>query len=304
MTTPRSTDHNSDAPHGTRWRLGSAGFEFTSDCAALTRRVADLMRIWSQLQLPTAPTGATTIHPISATAWEDGWIFRGKSGVASLCPDGDAVLRAVETEAVHAIVENTVDFLTIHGALVSQGGAGLLLVGASQAGKSTLAYAVAAHGLHLHGDDVAMLFPPEGGHGTTAMAVPRRISLRTESQAHLARQLWDDALRAKSACITAEDLLFRPDQTGGPDAVRLSAVWILEAEAQNGPVCEPAPLSPPEALLRLATYTNVARFDNMGAALGRLGPLLREVPVFSSRRRPLAEMVSAAKQMLARVSAS
>lgn len=281
------------------WRLGGVAFEFACDCAGLTDRVQALMEPWNSVQLPSDAGGPLPRYRMRARACDGGWEFQGcQTDAGARVPDAEALLHAVEMDAVHAIVQDTRAFLSIHGALVSRGGAGLLMVGASWSGKSTFASALAAEGWHLHGDDVALLFLGPGGAGATAVAVPRRISLRPDSRAVLGSAFWNEAHAGPSSCSGRDGVLFRlqpPPTAGAP----VGAILMLDAApADAAPAAPPSPATPAEALVKLATYTNVARFQDLGAAIARLGPLLKDVPVYQIQRRLLSDMVSLAHQIL------
>jgi hypothetical protein len=82
--------------------------------------------------------------------------------------------RTLHHELVQAIMRRAPDLYYVHAAVVEVGGAGVLLPGLSQAGKSTLALALVLAGARFLSDEL-LAFEPES---RTAQAFPRAIKIR------------------------------------------------------------------------------------------------------------------------------
>ncbi len=122
-------------------------------------------------------------------------------------------------------------FQTVHGALVYSPLGALLLSGCSGAGKTTLSLALAARGLAVGGDDMAML------EKATGLLQPHPRCFHIDGQtaellAGLNLKLPADALRDQF--VTPRDL-----GVTGPPPVRIRYVFLLEPERIALPRIEP-----------------------------------------------------------------
>ncbi len=120
----------------------------------------------------------------------------------------------------------------LHGSSVSLGGQAVLFLGASGAGKSTMAAAMIAAGAELVTDDAAPLVVGADG---TILVVPSQTNLRLHE--HSAQVLGEVELGPAMADWSAKRLLDprRNDLATASMPVPLVAVMALEASDDDGP---------------------------------------------------------------------
>lgn len=229
------------------------------------------------------------------------WEIRSPAGAEPLLKDTpEQALMAVEFLAVQALLEHPLCPLSLHSALVAKNGKGIVILGPSEAGKSTLACALWQRGWSLLGDDVTLIDVEQG----TACPSPRRVSLRTPSRALLGEELWTRVLTTPSCLQTGEGCVFHPHEIDGreqPHTSRLGAIIFL---ARRGVTMDPATLQrldPAHALLALLPYSNVVRMHDPGEALRRIRPLAVAAPAYDLGRGPLAAMIESIERMFAGV---
>lgn len=209
-------------------------------------------------------------------------------------------LMTVEYLSVQALVTHERGPVTVHGALVARGNRGALLLGPSEAGKSTLACALWQHGYALLSDDTALVDTRQGQAGPA----PRRVALRAGSRGLLGEALLRRVSATPSYDPTSEGWLFHPSEVDGrrPASVRLSAaVFLARRGARPGPA-ELARLEPAHALLSLLPYSNLASRVDMGCALNQLRPLASSMPAYDLGRGPLDLMAQQIDRILGETS--
>ena len=225
--------------------------------------------------------------PGGSDAWE---VSSDRDPEPLLRPDLSRALVTVEYLSVQALVTHERGPISFHGALVARGDRGALLLGPSEAGKSTLACALWQRGYALLSDDTALVDTCSGQAGPA----PRRVALRAPSRALLGEGLLRRVRATPSYDPTAEGWLFHPCEVDGRPrsaTVRLStAVFLARRGARAGPA-ELARMEPAHALLSLLPYSNLASRVDMGSALKHLRPLASSLPVYDLGRGPLDAMV-------------
>lgn len=170
--------------------------------------------------------------------------------------------------------------LPLHGAAVTVGGRGIVLLGPKHAGKSTLAAALAAGGARLVADDMAAV---DGG------AAPRLLP-----GAPLLR-LWHDAadhLRAAGLGGvpiqgTKQTLADLPPERVEPRPAPLDALYLLGAPlpADGAPVVR-APLAPRDAVVALLAHAKLGPLLHgplAAAHLARAAAVAERVPAYALR---------------------
>lgn len=272
-----------------RWGQEPLHFEVTSSDRAVLERMALVTRPWRT----SAARAVVCRWRVEAAG--DGWEARCEHCQRVLAgPSRDWGVRAVEFCTAQAYFESPAA-VAIHGALVTRGDRGLLIVGRSETGKSTLACSLWARGGQFLGDDVTLLDPA----GRLGWSAPRRVSLRFGSHGLLGHALWERILATPASETVEDGVLFHPDEVDGlprPPAVRLRAVALLDRRGQPaGP--EGARIEPAHALLALLPYTSLR--VEPGAGIRRLRPLADTVPVYDLGRAPLPAMTDAAERLLA-----
>lgn len=281
-----------------RWNQGNQPFELSTNDADVAQCVEQVLRYWVAPSLGGAATLPARRQQLIKTP--DGYLHGATHPeldnrlFTSLAP----AIRSVETDAGMGILSLHRHFTTVHGALLAQGSHGILIVGPSHAGKSTLSCALWAAGWQLLADDVTLLNP------ATATATPlmRRVSLRMPSRALLGDVFWQRMLSATTCDETSEGYVFHPDELEGQSRARvatLRAIVFLNRRnaAPVGSACI-APVIPSQALLSLAPYTNTIRHTNLGETIQHLAPLVNAVPTYDMGRGDLPAMVATLDTLL------
>lgn len=206
--------------------------------------------------------------------------------------DASHAVTCVEYAAVWRIVENCNHLLSFHSALLSKDGRGVAIVGASTAGKSTLATALWTRGWDFLCDDLTIAF------GNRAVAGPRRVSLREGSRDLVGENLWSDIEKTPAYRKTPVGCLFHPMQeaTESPP-VDLSAVIFLRRNGAPEGVVGPTLLNPARAAIALLPYTNLVRNLSFPEALAPVADMMSQVPGYDLPRAPLAEMVASVERL-------
>ncbi len=242
-----------------------------------------------------APDSAWAIEPQDQPGhWT---IIHQASGQQTQAASDASVVHELEFQAIRDLVALERGILTLHAALLCNGEQGMLIVGPSHAGKSTLATALWQKGWSLLGDDVCLLCPD----GLSLKPVRRRVSLRSGSRRLLPDKLWHRISATPSfQCTSDGGWLFHPDEVSAvkpPASCRLKAVLFLARRGVHTPPGEARRIQPAEALLALAPYSNVARFESMGESLRRLEGLVGATPCFDLGRTSLPGMVAAIERI-------
>jgi len=199
------------------------------------------------------------------------------------------LVQAVEYEASATLAQGAGPRVAFHGALVTRAGIAVLILGAPETGKSTLALALWQRGWTLKSDDLALV------EGDTALAWPgpRRVSVRHASRPLLGESLWRAIESCPSACAGAKGLLFHPDDVlPRPDRAppsRLAAILLLGRAAPDAPL---TPVVPAHALLVLPVYTQQSIELGLGLSLERMRALASNVPVYTQGRAALGAQVA------------
>lgn len=203
----------------------------------------------------------------------------------------------------------------IHGALLSKNGFGLMIVGASCTGKSTLSCALWQNGWDLRSDDFSFL------RDERAFPAARRVSLREGSRTLLGEALWKRIGDAPSSSSTGAGWLFHPHEVRTEktrrDCVRLDAIIFLgrpNRETSPNDISETALqlCNPARAAVSLLPYcTLLARPEDVegntapqhrvldwGKSLSRIAPLASRVPVYDLSRSALPAMVEAVETLV------
>lgn len=272
-----------------RWSAGSFPFELVSPHPEVLNRARVVFGPWlnGSNGADPAPRARFRIEQEDETGRR--WRVIRDGQEPSVSESLDLALAAVEYGAIARLHEPGSEVLAVHSALLSHGGAGILLVGPKESGKSTLACALWRSGWRLHSDDNALI-----EDGARARGIPRRVSLRRTSRHLLGPELWERILRLPGTTRTRFGLLFHPSEAApeddSPDVTVTAIAFLARRGANAGPGRIEA-LDAGRALLALAPYSN-HRERGIGAALEALQPLAHRVPAFDLGRGPLADMVA------------
>jgi len=208
-------------------------------------------------------------------------------------------LMAIEYQAIQTLIESVASPPALHSALVAKDGAGVLIIGRGEAGKSTLSCALWQRGWTLLSDDCCLIESDSGM--CTARPAPRRVSLRVPSRALLGDALWERIAATPSCDPTNEGLLFHPDEIDGrkrATSVRLAAAVFL---GRRDIALTPATLmriNPAQFLLALLPYSTLIHRLTPGEAMNRLNPVAATVPAYDLGRGNLTAMVERVEGLL------
>ncbi len=279
-----------------RWGQGPFAFELIAHDRALAERARAVFRPWLLTGGPER-TARFEIEPAANPGDGARWLVRSTL-LAEPTERGsvDEALRWVELKALETFVPATDHAIAVHGALTDLAGRGVLVVGATESGKSSLACGLWLEGAALLADDVALVELASD----IARPGPRRVALRHASRALWGDALWERIAGAPSAAPTDEGVCFHPDDLGSgtrPASTPLACVIFLR---RNGrPAGEPAALTriePAHAVLAWLPFLVFGARLDAGEAIRRVAPFAARVPAFDLERGPLAAMVAQARR--------
>ena len=228
---------------------------------------------------------------------EDGaWLVSGESKNSSMVPmlaeSREMAVLYVEQDALDWLLNNSTDTVTVHAALLAKNGKGIVIVGPSFAGKSTLATALWREGWSLMSDDLVFIDTV----ARIASPTPRRVSLRFESRELVGDSLWTEITDTPSCITTTKGLFFHPHEVSGRDKQRttlLSAIFFLaRRDTIMGPA-EVRSINAARGALSLLPYAFNVRALPFVEGLRHITPLLDKVPAFDLGRGDLHAMINA-----------
>jgi hypothetical protein len=225
------------------------------------------------------------------------------SAVPDESVDSDAVLDAYYGTALPLVLQTTHGLEVLHGSavLVPSHGCVVAFCGASQSGKSTAAYALAARG-YSHWADDAVAFRVDGTHSVTAIGLPFTVKLRDGASAYFRARGVDLGPGAGRLEIVG-DFEWRP--------FRFGAVFLLEPiDGERSAAIEVERLAPGQALHALLPSAYEDRFqpqarERRRQTLRAYLELVASVPVLTVRWsrdfERLAELLDEVERSLAEV---
>jgi hypothetical protein len=202
--------------------------QVSSPDANLLKGAATLLAPWlCDVQEVSTPSSlfrwcvapAEPIENLSSSGESSGrWRVRGRvNGIDQelVVADWKSALTVVEYSAAQVLVDYVASdegsartgLFAMHSALLCRDGFGVLVVGPSEAGKSTLSCALWQSGWSLRSDD--FVFIDSDG---VARPVPRRVSLRSGSRALLGEALWQRIGNTPSCAPHSGAQLFHPHE--------------------------------------------------------------------------------------------
>lgn len=283
------------------WNAASFSFELRSSDALLLKKAGTIFRPW-RLEQAAVPFRRWFVERVaqSATGARDDWKIQSNT-TPEVCYQRtvERALMFVEYQAVQTLVESPAAPLNLHSALVAKDGDGVLIIGPGEAGKSTLACALWQRGWSLLSDDGALL--DTGAQPCHARPVPRRVSLRFPSRAHLGDQLWERVLATSSCDQTVEGVLFHPDEIDGQErsvAPRLVAAIFLSRRGKRPSPAALERINPAQALLALLPYSSLIHRLSPREAISLLRPIAETVPAYDLGRGNLADMTEGIENLV------
>lgn len=253
----------------------------------------------SQLRLVFGPwLTEHNIDPLSCwnvNCSSDEWTVQSNDKVSVFKTLSDAV-RAVEFGAIVNCFESCLH-LTLHGALVSSRGRGVLIVGPGESGKSTLACALWQANYSFLCDDTTLI---DTKH-LRAYSTPRRVSVRHGSRTLLGDRLWSRIAATPSCDQRQKGVLFHThevDQQSHPCSTPLSLVIVLGRRSVSLDPGTSKRIEPTDALMALLPHSNLARQLGAGEAILGIGPIADAVPAYDLSRGSLAQMAECVEHLL------
>src|SRR5665647_1422851 len=277
-----------------RWMEQGFVFEIQSDDQQLLEMARRVFAVRSPVTTDVASRRWTAERANESEA--DLWIVSGVSETSSMVPaiseTREIALLHIEQDALDWLLNNALDTVAVHAALLANNGRGIAIVGPAFAGKSTLATALWRSGWSLMSDDLVFI----DTLSRVASPAPRRVSLRFESRDLVGDSAWSE-IKATPSCIeTSKGLFFHPHEVSGVGKVRttpLSAIFFLaRRNTVRGPA-EVCAINPAKAALSLIPYAFNVRTLPFVDGLRRITPLLEWIPAFDLGRGDLQSMVSA-----------
>lgn len=184
--------------------------------------------------------------------------------------------------------------LVLHGSVVTINGNGIVFLGHSGAGKSSMAAScLQMAGNLLVADDAAVIrFAKE-----TVIVEPGFPRLKVNNETALALNMASSELTRLEPAITEESALHLGERFCR-DAVPLKALYLLE-EGDREEELEPLPSA--AALIQLLQHTIPSRYGENGGSrqFHQLSTVLRSIPVFIFRRPKNLSRLHLAPQILA-----
>ena len=224
--TLESKDHlysTSPAPHTRYYRIGAVHLRFRSKIADICR---DYHHLYGHYQVRPAPSDALEVSVQARRSWRTLRTYYhisvdGEERFAVLSPV--AVLPHVEWAINTAVMRTLPRFYQIHAGVVSRDGAGLILPGQPQSGKSTLVAGLVQRGFKYLSDEFALIDPD-----TLKLApYPKAICIKQGSFEAVQRagvsfafdRLFSKGEKGKVRFV--DPCRIRPDVVSGPVPVRL-----------------------------------------------------------------------------------
>ena len=295
MATQSATRSRNIPRESVRWDFGQLTFEVCSNDPDLLARAAVLFRPWTFKHSGAShgvPSCFWQVEPVSGESSDTSeWEIRSPTSSKPLYRgSAEGVLAMLEHLAILAVRDRIEGWPDLHGALVSKNGKGVMILGAGEAGKSTLACALWQSGWSLLCDDLTLVEVVQ----CMAYPVPRRVSLRHASRPLFTESLLARILSTPSCSSASESTVFHPDEVDRQDrpaSARLEATMFL---GRNGSAQRPGLLhriNPANALLALLPYSSRTRHLDLGMALQLFKPLAEAIPAYDLLRGSLADMV-------------
>lgn len=194
---------------------------------------------------PAGPPADPGPEPVNAAveATREGFRVRVDGRGEQTATDALEAVGALNHELLHAVMLRAPELYYVHAAVVVHEGAGIVLAGESQAGKSTLTLAFVAAGAGFLSDEL-LAFDPRTGR---ARAFPRAIKIRDEC----VRYFPD----LEGEFVGSGERRFLPFGSFAADPVLASVAIdaiVLPRWGGEGSATELAPLTSGRALLALA----------------------------------------------------
>jgi hypothetical protein len=242
-----------------------------------------------------SPSRSWSVEPASGSGSDSGeWRLSGGSEsdvlIPVTVPTREAALLRIEYDALDFLVRTHRSSAAVHAALLSKEDRGVVIVGPSFAGKSTLATALWRAGWSLMSDDIVFMDASK----RSVSPAPRRVSLRFESRELIGEELWSEIAGTPSCIRTWKGLYFHPHEVSKRERRReapLSAIFFLARRDVSVAPAEAREINPAKAAVALIPYAINIRNLPFIESLRQISPLLSHAPAYDLGRGPLRAMV-------------
>jgi hypothetical protein len=296
----RSSETASDLVQDESQRLRWVEQGFVFEISSPDRKVLEMARSVFAVRSPGVSDITTRLWKIDRLnpnlSGTDTWLVSGTSESSSMLPvraeSRETAILHVEQDALEWLLHNFHDAIIVHAALLSKNGKGVVIVGPSFAGKSTLAIALWRNGWSLMCDDIVFI----DTFARAASPAPRRVSLRYESKDLVGESAWYEISNTPSCLATSKGLFFHPQEVSGIQKQRttpLSAIFFLARIDTVVGAAEVRPINPARGALALIPYAFNVRTLPFVEGLRRITPLVDEVSAYDLGRGDLQSMVDA-----------
>ncbi|MEO8577610.1 MAG: hypothetical protein ABI556_12950 [Gemmatimonadales bacterium] len=207
----------------------------------------------------------------------------------------ESALLFVENEVLDFLIAHSNESIAVHCALLAKEGRGIVIVGPSLAGKTTLAITLWRSGWTLMADDTAFLHPLV----LTASPAPRRVSARKESRVFVGDKLWNEMEQTPSFLRTEKGLFFHPhevDATSPLISTPIASIFFLARSGVSLGAAVTSRLNTAKAAVALLPYGFNLRTVSFMEGILRITSIVEAVPAYDIGRGDLSAMVQAVEQ--------
>jgi hypothetical protein len=256
-----------------RTELFSAGgrqFLFESDREEMLATVVDRLRDLSARE-PTVETPIVFRIEHNGPAWfSHPWgVWRDGEPCETTVTD-EYIVPYIIWEVTRLVLENVDPGVSVHAGAVTHNGCGVLLVGASHAGKSTLTGSLVRRGWGFLTDELAVLDLTNGNESPSIRPFWRPIGIRRGGPL-------DDVIDV----VSDEPEVIVPASILGDLAGRVPLAAIVFIAYVPGATGEPVAISSANALVDLAPQIPELAGARIGEVWNHLANLVVAVPTFS-----------------------
>lgn len=248
------------------------------------------------------------VEPASATPFSPaGWDVTSAKGEVWFDRHLSTLLTRIEYESIWYLADSLQPgYVGFHGALLSKHDKGVLILGAKESGKSSLACALWRAGWRFHCDDCVVVDSCQLGH-----AAARRVSLRKRGKSLWQPGLWHELECLPSSTETNEALLFHPHEfhgsgSTGSHGIALESVIFLGRHGADHRTDRLSPVPAAQAAMGLLSHSSLLWGERAAlrfplppdwlSHLSSVSPLAQSVRSFDLARAGLVEMVGSVEK--------
>lgn len=289
--------------HALRWRQAGVVFELaSSEQDVISRSLSVFARLGEKTADEADHRWIVEKQSPTGTSGAESWILSvtprgGEAARISRHASVDQVFLEIEADTLQRLLARQRGSVGVHAALLSKEGRGVVIVGPSYAGKSTLATALWCRGWSFLCDDLVFL----NSAALRASPAPRRVSLRETSRELVGEEVWKAVQRTPSCFRTSDGFLFHPHEVRGelpPSDTSLNAIVFLERRGIKVEPAEGRAINPARAAVALFPYAFNLRDEPFIDGMRVIAPITAAVPSYDLGRGDLDRMVSIVEEAI------